>query len=253
MQLSRGAGSQVAALGVLVSIVNLLMKVYYRLRNAKMGEHLIKAVAETLSNGSSLEALPKADAVTFLYYQGRYAMAKGKYNDAESLLSQAMSWCLDACHQRRILIHLIPLRVVVRGLLPRESLLARHGLVGEFGPLVDSLKTSSLGSFSSYLDQHTAFFLSHELFLLFSLDIQSLMYQWFIRRVHQSDQSADPSRMSLVELQAAFSWRGTTLSMDHLECIVANLIVKGLIKGYIATERPVLVLSRKQPFPSSTE
>ena len=34
------------------------------------------------------------------------------------------------------------------------------------------------------------------------------------------------------------------LDMDELECIIANLIYIGYVKGYIASEQNVLVLAR---------
>ena len=38
--------------------------------------------------------------------------------------------------------------------------------------------------------------------------------------------------------------------LDELECTLANLIYSGYIKGYIAHEKRVLVLSKANPFPS---
>jgi hypothetical protein len=42
---------------------------------------------------------------------------------------------------------------------------------------------------------------------------------------------------------------GATESLDELECTLANLIYSGYIKGYIAHEKRVLVLSKANPFP----
>ena len=39
--------------------------------------------------------------------------------------------------------------------------------------------------------------------------------------------------------------------MDEVECILANLIFKGLIKGYISHQKQTLVLSKKDPFPTA--
>lgn len=45
------------------------------------------------------------------------------------------------------------------------------------------------------------------------------------------------------------------LDMDELECIVANLIFMGYVKGYIASEQNVLVLAKdlEKAFPQLTE
>ena len=36
---------------------------------------------------------------------------------------------------------------------------------------------------------------------------------------------------------------------EHVECIAANLISKELMKGYIAHEKQIIVLSKADPFP----
>ena len=40
------------------------------------------------------------------------------------------------------------------------------------------------------------------------------------------------------------------LDMDEMECILANLIYMGLIKGYISSEMKMLVLSKEDAFPN---
>lgn len=41
----------------------------------------------------------------------------------------------------------------------------------------------------------------------------------------------------------------TTVDMDEVECIVANLIFSGKVKGYISHQKSMLVLSKQDPFP----
>ena len=50
------------------------------------------------------------------------------------------------------------------------------------------------------------------------------------------------------------AWDGE-LDMDELECIIANLIYIGYVKGYIASEQNVLVLARDldKAFPQLSE
>jgi hypothetical protein len=40
------------------------------------------------------------------------------------------------------------------------------------------------------------------------------------------------------------------VDIDEIECLLANLIYKGNIRGYIAHEKRILVLSKDNPFPS---
>lgn len=39
------------------------------------------------------------------------------------------------------------------------------------------------------------------------------------------------------------------VDMDEVECILANLIYQGKIKGYISHEKKTLIISKADPFP----
>jgi len=39
--------------------------------------------------------------------------------------------------------------------------------------------------------------------------------------------------------------------LDEIECIVANLIYQGKVKGYISHQRRHLILSKVSPFPTA--
>jgi hypothetical protein len=41
------------------------------------------------------------------------------------------------------------------------------------------------------------------------------------------------------------------IDLDEVECILANLIFKQYIRGYLSHEKRILVLSKKEPFPTS--
>jgi nuclear mRNA export protein PCID2/THP1 len=43
---------------------------------------------------------------------------------------------------------------------------------------------------------------------------------------------------------------GADVDVDEVECIVANLIFRKFIKGYISHKNRVVVLSKIDPFPS---
>ena len=59
---------------------------------------------------------------------------------------------------------------------------------------------------------------------------------------------ASKHQLPLETLLAALRVNGTDMSMEELECILANLIFQQNIKGYIAHKRCV-VLSKADPFP----
>ena len=49
--------------------------------------------------------------------------------------------------------------------------------------------------------------------------------------------------------QQALAWQHIALTMDEVECMVANMIYRGYVKGYIAHARHILVCSKVAPFP----
>jgi hypothetical protein len=46
---------------------------------------------------------------------------------------------------------------------------------------------------------------------------------------------------------------GQPMDMEEIECILANLIFKGYVKGYMSHQKKVLVVSKAQAFPAITE
>jgi COP9 signalosome complex subunit 12 len=50
--------------------------------------------------------------------------------------------------------------------------------------------------------------------------------------------------------RAAFKISGLDMSQDAVECLLANMIYKNYIRGYISHGLGILVLSKQAPFPS---
>jgi hypothetical protein len=84
--------------------------------------------------------------------------------------------------------------------------------------------------------------------LLFPLSLLSLFlllyhHRWLLRL------SANALIIPLAKVIAAVTWLGEPTDMDEVECIVANLVFDGHIKGYISHQKSCLVLREKDPFP----
>jgi hypothetical protein len=57
-------------------------------------------------------------------------------------------------------------------------------------------------------------------------------------------------KISLNHFLTALKVSGVSnFAIEELECILANLIFKGWVKGYISSHKKILVLSRADPFP----
>jgi hypothetical protein len=47
------------------------------------------------------------------------------------------------------------------------------------------------------------------------------------------------------------NWCQEDVDMSEIECILANLIYQGKIKGYISHKGGLLIVSKQDPFPKS--
>lgn len=56
--------------------------------------------------------------------------------------------------------------------------------------------------------------------------------------------------LSLVDVARAFKWQGLPMDLDEIECILANLIFRGYVRGYLSHTKRILVLSKSNPFPT---
>ena len=54
-------------------------------------------------------------------------------------------------------------------------------------------------------------------------------------------------------LQAALRWQGQDTDIDEVECLVANLIARNLVKGYISHNMRTAVLSKVDAFPAAAD
>ena len=71
-------------------------------------------------------------------------------------------------------------------------------------------------------------------------------YRNLFKRIHVI---MDKPQISLNHVAGAFKWLGMPIDLDEVECILANLIFRGYVRGYLSHAKRVLVLSKRDPFP----
>ena len=54
------------------------------------------------------------------------------------------------------------------------------------------------------------------------------------------------------KFQVALAAQGVEMDMDEVECLVANLIFRGYVKGYLSHRHHIAVLSKNDAFPALT-
>jgi hypothetical protein len=59
------------------------------------------------------------------------------------------------------------------------------------------------------------------------------------------------SKINLVIVERVLNWLGEDSDLDEIECVVANLIFRNQVKGYISHQKRFLIVSTTGPFPSA--
>ncbi|XP_068652968.1 enhanced ethylene response protein 5 [Aristolochia californica] len=226
-----------------------LFKVYFKLGTV----HLCRSVIRSIETARifDFEEFPIRDKVTYMYYTGRLEV----FNENFLAADQKLTYALKHCNPRReanirmILKYLIPVKLSL-GILPKNWLLEKYNLL-EYADVVQALKRGDLRLLRHALQEHEDRFLRSGVYLVLEkLELQ--VYQRLIKKIYIIQKQKDPTKAHQVKLDVivkALKWLEMGMDVDEVECIVAILIYKNLMKGYFAHKSKVVVLSKQDPFP----
>ena len=232
-----------------VYIVVSSFKLYFKMGNLRPCKNLVSAVESQRGRAPALLEcgyIPKADVVTFRFYKGRLCVYEDKYTEAMKELDFALQHCASGAYnnKRRILSYLIPLKIC-HGALPSQSLLDKYKFV-EFKEITAAVRSGNIGQFNTALQTFLDIFIRMGTYLVLE-KAKSLLHRNLIKLVIRLEGGG--SLLKLEKVEAAFHMVGESMSLDEIECIIANLIYNQYIKGYISHEKRTLVLSKNDPFP----
>jgi len=77
---------------------------------------------------------------------------------------------------------------------------------------------------------------------------KTIAYRNFFKRVHSLHPPAT-TKVDVTSFKRCLDSIGVRMDKDEVECVLANLIYKGYIKGYISHQHAKLVLSKSNAFP----
>ena len=213
-----------------------------------------------------------SDVVTHLFYKGRFHLQRtSDFVQARQELSLAYALCHRASLNRaRILLLLIPIQMML-GVLPNLKALP-DALAVRFAPIVEALRKGDLRLFGAALmHYHNDFVNCGILLLLQKLDL--LVLRSLVRKVYAARQrtTQKPHIVPLALIAKAMALRNAMYvksewrrmfgageeeeevwDVDQIECMLAMLVFKKLVKGYIAHQNAI-VLSTKCAFPHVKE
>ena len=227
-----------------------LFKTYFKLDTLQMCKNLTRTLEAP--NAIPLDSFPVGQLVTYRFYTGRLAVFDENYAKADADLSFAFAHCHVAAarNKGRVLQYLIPVKLLL-GQLPRPELLRRYDLP-HYGPVAAAVRSGDVRLLDGALAAHGPLFIRAGTFLLLE-KLRNGVYRTLLKRVHNIQKQREPQRafqLPIALFQAALGWCGSEgMDLDECECILANLIYRKYVKGYLSHKQRVLVLSKVNPFP----
>ena len=220
---------------------NTLFKIYFYLNTLRNCDNLIKQINNHRAFRMRVEDFPKALSVTYKLYVGRLAMFEDRDQDAADHLDFALRWCPAkyARNRRLILQYLVPVKLLL-GLQPTPALLEKYGL-RELAVIALAVRRGDIRSFNTCMQENQLHFVHQGVYLVLE-KLRMLVYRNLFKRVCML--SENYPKMRIAQFQQALAWLDAPLDLDEIECILANLIAQGYIKGYIAHNQRMLVVKR---------
>jgi hypothetical protein len=233
-----------------LEVINQLFRVYFKLNALRLCTNLTRTV--NAPGFVDFEAsFPVAHRVTYKYFVGRLHLYEDRYAEAVESLTYAVERIPAEfeINKRLVLLYLIPARIL-RGSLPSNALLARYHMMW-FVDIASALRSGNLSLFDDAVTKNEQFFIRKGLYLAVE-KMRSLVYRSLCKKLYRARvamDKPDPHKVNLREYQMSLRLCNANVSEDEVECILANLIYNGLIKGYLSHKVGFLVLSTKTPFP----
>ena len=75
---------------------------------------------------------------------------------------------------------------------------------------------------------------------------RTVCYRSLFQRIYKV---TEKHQIALEQVSTVFKWLDISMDLDEIECILANLIYRGVVRGYLSHSKRVLVLSKRDPFP----
>ncbi|TPX34904.1 hypothetical protein SmJEL517_g02568 [Synchytrium microbalum] len=231
----------------------LMFRVFFRLKSLHLCSNTLRSIQS--NDLQPLDVFPISHKVTFKYYVGVLAFYNEQYKKATEELEYALQHCPGKGdrrakwmnNRRLILNYYIPARML-QGYLPPPNLLSKCQSIADlYSPFVTAIKLGNVRMFDDALLEKQKDLIDHGTFYAIErLRIVSLRVLfkkvWMIK--------GQTTRLPLSAFKDALKFVGEDSSLDEVECLLANMIDKGYIKGYLSHEQSTIVLSKDKAFPA---
>ena len=229
--------------------LNMAFRTTFRLNNLQNFTSLLRIVNNPHSKLPSLISYPKAQQVEFKYYEGRFHIYEQQLNEAEECLNFAFQICdKDSFRNKRLVLrYLIPVKAY-KGIFPTQALLIKYKLQ-DLGEILTSIKQGNIELFNRSLELNQNKFIQQGIYIMIE-NLKLIAYRNLFKRTVKI---LGGFQIKLSSFLTALAVAGVkSISLLEIECILANLINKKWIKGYISSAQKTVVFSKVDPFPKIT-
>ncbi|CAK5264031.1 unnamed protein product [Mycena citricolor] len=231
-------------------VAGLAMKCYFRIKHISLTKNVIKALNNT-PDIPPLQRYPRSHQVTYRYYLGMLGFLNEEYVEAERELTFAFYNCVVEAQENQTRVNfylpidprLLSLEQANPG-IPHSSSDSSRALA--IGPI----RASDISAFDRAIELRKTRLI--ELNLLLALErARELCVRGLFRKAWIISEKT--TRMPIALFHSALEVSGITVGVEEAECLVANMIYKGYMRGYISHAKQMVVLAAANAFPSVAE
>ncbi|KAG8955524.1 COP9 signalosome (CSN) subunit [Tulasnella sp. 419] len=237
----RSGGSDSKRWGI-YHVVGLIFKCYFSANRIALSRNIIRALKAN-TDIPPLASYPRNDQVTYRYYTGMLSFLNEQYSESESDLMFAFENCYQVPlrNVELILNFLIPLRLL-RGQLPSEKLLSSFPRLRElYKPFLIAMRAGDIRAYDAALAWAEPRLVDMGVWLTVER-CREVCLRGLFKKVWIVLEK--PSRMEIKLFHRGLEVSGVDMPMEEVECMLANMIYKGYMRGYISHERQTVVLAK---------
>ncbi|CAG0919718.1 unnamed protein product [Notodromas monacha] len=220
----------------MLGLVNQMLRIYAKGGHLELYRPLMRAIDSITMK----DKFPVAQMVTYKYLVGQKHVFDGEFHKAAEKLTYAFERCMksNVGNKRRILLYLIPTKMIL-GQMPKLLLLKKYNLE-QFEEVTLAVKQGNVRRLNEALETNHDFFVEHGIYLilekLLTMTCRNLFKKIFLLfNSHQID---------ILLFERALRFLGMEdVDTAETQCIVANLIDEGRIKGYISLKHNKLKMN----------
>jgi len=171
-----------------------------------------------------------------------------EFAKSEQELTLAFYQCHLEAHtnQERILTYLLPLRIL-KGHLPSLELMQRFPVLQDlYAPFISAIRSGDVAAYDRALETRERRLLELNLWLTIE-KAREMCLRGLFRRVWVT--SGKGTRIPIIMFHSALQISGIDVVQDEAECLLANMIFRGFMRGYISHEKQMVVLASTNAFP----